>query len=106
MPNDTPKLYYALVTDTGTQWFTYIVMFTEIEGKKRVAESIEVPPNVRNDFISSIYSRPASLDLKIRIDVCDDFAGTYLSLQEYSRLKKIIKLYPAYKEYLELGKSI
>lgn len=111
MPQRPPKIHYALVTDDATQWFSYLVAYVEL-GVEEDSSAMRVTPLAYDDvpmrfdceFLTDILQRKADLNLRMNIQSSYWFYGTTLSPKEYSRLKKMIKLFPAHEEYLRLGK--
>ena len=111
MPQRPPKIHYAFVTDANTQWFSYILAYTEIAPVEECSSitvkclsSDEVPSRLSCEFLTDVLSRKAELNLRVNIQGSDWFYGSSLSPMEYVRLKKMLKLFPAHEEYLRLGK--
>lgn len=90
------------------QSFTNLVKYgTDSAGRLEVAECTEYPNGIESKFIEDISHRTPTVSLSLRIMTGlseDSWFGLDLSPNEYQRIHKMIKLFPAHQEYLKLSK--
>ncbi len=92
---------YALITDNSVQWFSYVV---SIFDTGEVAEYHNLPNDLNNEFISNINRPTFGINpLVIPGESNNSWTGMWLSKYEFDRIKKMITLYPSFKEYIRLG---
>ncbi len=95
---------YAFLSDNSVQWFTFIVKLNDENGP---LEHFSLDSGIRNEYLFNIYSRePSFSNLRVRIPgACvETFTGYWLSPYEFNRIKRMVELFPVYREYLDLGK--
>ncbi len=100
---------YYLITDTGTQWFHYLI---SKDGDKVIDVHDMSPINhVKSTLLSNIYGRESiakGLNLQDgRLNPgSGDFYGWTISRLEYDRIKRLLELAPAVKEFEKVKDSV
>lgn len=103
---------YYLITDAGTQWFHYMV---SKESDKLVDVFDMAPINcVKSTLLSNIYGRePVGSTMNtfltfsdIRLDGHSLFGGWSISRLEFDRIKRLLELAPAVKEFNQIKDSV
>lgn len=108
--NKNMTIYYSLIIDNSTQWFSYLIKYVECDPmikQYHIQENYLLDSDMEryNQFISNIYSRPFSFN-NVRFDIPGDsnqtFNGIHISEKEFNRVKKMIDLWPKVVEYNKL----
>lgn len=96
---NNPK--YAVLVDTGTQWFSYLVQYKD----GGAIEHTELSARMESPFLSNLLDREPDLNLEMNLrgEPSNSYYGWSVSKKDYMRLKKLIELHPIYLEYLRLG---
>ena len=87
------KYSRAVVIDSSTQSFTYLIKFEMESEGCNIKESIEMPTRVLDsDFCKNIFSRPNDIgdndELKMDFHRC--FYGWHIGYADFERLKELI----------------
>ena len=99
---------YYVVTDAGVQWFTYLVALGDGGG---VVECIEASNLPEGTLMKNIHARePIEKWLHIRHGSMvlggGDYGGWNVSKLEFDRMKRLLELQPAVREYEKLTNSV
>lgn len=100
---------YYLITDTGTQWFHYLI---SKDGEKVVDVYDMSPLNpIKSTLLSNIYGRETMekwLTLRDSRLILGggDFGAWSISKLEFDRILRMLELAPAVKEFEQLKDSV
>ena len=100
---------YYLLTDTGTQWFHYLVSKDGETVKE--AHDMRDLNHLQSTLLHNIYSRELTgKSLKIQdsrmCSGCGDFYGWTISELEFGRIKRLLELSLAVQEFNKLKDSV
>ncbi len=100
---------YYLITDIGTQWFHYLV--SKQEDVLVEVHDMRDLQGVKSTLLSNIYGRePAEKWLTLRDSRLSlgggDFYGWSISALEFNRIKRLLELTPAVKEFEKVKDSV
>lgn len=104
---------YYLITDAGTQWFHYMV---SKDGDRLVDVFDMAPLNpIRSTLLANIYARePIGSTMATWLRFHDsrlslgggDFGGWSISALEFNRIKRLLELVPAVREFEKVKDSV
>ncbi len=98
---------YYLVTDVGTQWFSYLVSVHD----GQTIDCLEVPNDLDGSLLRNIYGREQVdqwMNLRHGGMVLGggSFGGWSVSRLEFDRIKRLIELTPAVVEFNRIRDSV
>lgn len=108
-PHSLNQMTYYLLTDTGTQWFHYLVS-KDGETFKEVFDMRDLN-HLQSTLLANIYDRELMdrnlpvTDYRIVMG-CGGFYGWTISYLEFSRIKRLLELSPAIQEFNKLKDSV
>ena len=103
---------YYLITDIGTQWFTYIVSARELPPSKtrirrcNITSFLKLDLGMHSNFINNIQSREPNFMLAEFLGWIEsgDYYGWALSEKEFDTIKEMIYIYPTVEKFNKLSK--
>lgn len=102
-----PEEKFAIVTDDGTQWITYLVRYEDSKDGCNIKECHDVDNRVlRTDFCENIFSRPYETNLfrDMSINSIRGFYGWHVGNRDFDRIRDLIKAAKSVDTFERLAK--